>query len=205
MELSGVDFAEGPRINAWDLIERARAASGPDGRLDLPKVARWPIFPFEVDELRVRQVEDPVVPEPARHGETAEDCTTCATPDSEFVWTDARWRVSMPAAPESLPCLTVHPRAHLDLGDLTEEHGAELGALLVRAQRALASIEGVGSVHIYKWGDGAAHLHVVLVARPRGMLQLKGMYLTTWMFTLPPLPEEQWQDLRRHLASVLDA
>jgi len=196
-------MTERPRIDAAEITERARAAYGADGRLALPKVARWPIFPFEVDELRVRPLEDPVVPEPPRHGEAADDCSTCASPDSEFVWTDARWRVSMPAAPESVPCLTIHPRPHLDLGDLTEEDGAELGRLLVRAQRALATVEGVGRVHVYKWGDGAAHLHVVLVARPRGMLQLKGLFLSTWMFTLPPLPEEEWRALRDHVARAL--
>jgi hypothetical protein len=66
--------------------------------------------------------------------------------------------------------------------------GAELGVLLVRAQRALASVDGVGRVHVYKWGDGGAHLHVFVVARPAAMMQLRGMYVTTWMHALPPCP-----------------
>jgi hypothetical protein len=81
--------------------------------------------------------------------------------------------------------------------------GAELGVLLVRAQRALASIAGVGRVHVYKWGDGGAHLHVLLVARPAGMVQLKGMYLPTWMFALPALPADDWETMRRHIAASL--
>jgi hypothetical protein len=72
-----------------------------------------------------------------------------------------------------------------------------------RAREASASIEGVGRVHVYKWGDGGAHLHVVVVARPAGMIQLKGMFLSTWMFALPPLPADQWAAVRAHLAARL--
>jgi hypothetical protein len=81
--------------------------------------------------------------------------------------------------------------------------GAELGVLLVRAERALSAIAGVGRVHVYKWGDGGAHLHVFVVARPLGMRQLRGMYLSTWMHALPPLPADQWQAVRNHVARVL--
>ncbi|HET7488785.1 MAG TPA: hypothetical protein VFJ85_12725 [Acidimicrobiales bacterium] len=119
------------------------------------------------------------------------------------MWAGDRWRVSMSDEPQSLPSVTIHPREHLDLPDLTEEHGAELGVLLVRAQRALGAVDGVGSVHVYKWGDGGVHLHVFVVARPRGMLQLKGMFLTTWMFALPPLPPARWAAIRAHVAAHL--
>ncbi len=93
----------------------------------------------------------------------------------------------------------------LQSGRLTDEHGAELGVLAVRAQRALASIAGVGRVHVYKWGDGGAHLHVILVARPEGMIQLKGMFLPVWMYILPPLPADQWTAIRDHVAAELAA
>ena len=207
MELSGADFEEGPRarLDAEEVVRRAREAYGVDGRPPLPVSATWPIFPFELEGLAVQALRDPVLPEPPRHGEEAGECSTCAAPDSEFVWTDERWRVSMPVEPAAVPTVTIHPRAHLDFGDLTEEDGAGLGALLVRGQRALTSIGGVGNVHIYKWGDGAAHLHVLLVARPRGMLQLKGMFLTTWMFILPPFPADEWRAIREHVGRSLAA
>lgn len=132
------------RLDAVDIIRRAREAYGPDGRPALPPQVTWPIFPFETDGLRVRRVEDPVVPEPPRRGESAEDCWTCKAGDDAFVWSDHRWRVSMPGEPESLPTLTLHTRDHLDFHELDDRFGAELGVLLVRAQRALASIPGVG-------------------------------------------------------------
>ena len=109
----------------------------------------------------------------------------------------------MSIEPQSVPSVTLHTRAHLDFHELTDELGAELGVLLVRGQRALASIAGVGRVHVYKWGDGGAHLHIFLVARPAGMIQLKGMYLTTWMFALPPLPAQDWEAMRGHVAGEL--
>jgi hypothetical protein len=49
------------RLDASDITRRAREAYGPDGRLALPKVAHWPIRPYEVEGLRMRPVEDPVV------------------------------------------------------------------------------------------------------------------------------------------------
>lgn len=195
----------GVRLDAADITRRARDAYGPDGHPALPPQVRWPIFPFETDGLRVRQVDDVVLPEPPRSGESIEDCWTCKAGDEEFVWSDERWRVSMPSAPASIPTLVLHPCGHLDFHDLTDEQGAELGVLLVRAQRALASIPGVGRVHVYKWGDGGAHLHVVLVARPEGMIQLKGMFLPVWMYVLPPLPAEEWEAMRAHVAASLAA
>jgi diadenosine tetraphosphate (Ap4A) HIT family hydrolase len=200
MELAG----GGPRLDAFDITQRAREAYGPDGRLALSKHAWWPIFPFETDGLRMQEVRDPELPEPPRNGEDGpEGCWTCASGRGEAVWQDDRWMVTMSPEPASVPGLTIHPQAHLDFHELTDELGAELGVLLVRGQRALASIAGVGRVHIYKWGDGGAHLHVFLLARPAGMVQLKGMYLPTWMFALPALPAEEWDAMRRHVTAAL--
>lgn len=200
MELAG----GGPRLDAFDITQRAREAYGPDGRLPLSKHAWWPIFPFETAGLRMQEVRDPELPEPPRNGdEGPEDCWTCGGGEGAWVWSDERWLVGMSSTPQSVPGLTLHTRAHLDFHDLTDELGAELGVLLVRGQRALGSIPGVGRVHIYKWGDGSAHLHILLVARPAGMIQLKGMYLTTWMFALPALPADQWAAMRAHVRTHL--
>lgn len=195
----------GLRLDAFEMTARARDAYTPEGRPGLPHTARWPIFPFETDGLRVRRIEDPVLPEPPRRDETADDCGTCRKADAEFVWTDERWLVGMSDEPMSLPAVVVHSRAHLDFDELTDPLGAEMGVLLVRIQRVLASIEGVGRVHVNKWGDGGAHLHVFVVGRPQGMMQLRGMFLTTWMHVLPPLPLELWKAIRSRVAMALAA
>ena len=200
MELSG----GGPRLDAFDITLRARETYGADGRLALPKQTGWPIFPFETEGLRMQELRDPEIPEPPRNGEDGpEGCWTCAEGRGDLVWEDERWMVSMSPEPQSVPGVTLHPRAHLDFHELTDEQGSELGVLMVRAQRALGSIDGVGRVHVYKWGDGGAHLHILLVARPAGMIQLKGMYLSTWMFALPPLPAAEWAAMRRHVTAAL--
>ncbi len=205
MELGAVGVAGVPavRMDAFEITARARRAYAADGRLALPPQAGWPIFPFETEGLRMRGIEDPVLPEPSRRGEGGAPCWTCTAPDEEFLWSDDGWLVSMAPEPLSVPALTLHPRAHLDFDDLTEDQGAQLGVLLVRAQRALGGIPGVGRVHVYKWGDGGAHLHLFLVARPLGMMQLRGMYLSTWMHALPPMPAEQWQAVVDHVAAAL--
>ncbi|MBW3648104.1 MAG: hypothetical protein KY440_10070 [Actinobacteria bacterium] len=105
----------------------------------------------------------------------------------------------------SLPTLMLHTREHIDFDALTDEAAAEMGVRLIWMQRALASIEGVGRVHVAKWGDGGAHLHIFVIARPRGMLQLKGMFLTTWLHALPPLRPELWTAIRAHVRTALEA
>jgi diadenosine tetraphosphate (Ap4A) HIT family hydrolase len=84
------------------------------------------------------------------------------------------------------------PRAHLDLEDLDDDHASELGRLVVRLSRAVGALDGVGRVHINKWGDGGAHLHVFVIARPTGLMQLRGSNLALWDDLLPPIPEEAY-------------
>src|SRR5690606_3238220 len=102
--------------------------------------------------------------------------------------------------PSGLPMvLILESRSHLDLGDLPNMLAAELGVMTVRLERAIRSIDGVARVHVNRWGDGAAHLHLWFLARPYGRLQLRGTFLTLWDEILPPVPEAKW---RENLASV---
>jgi hypothetical protein len=94
------------------------------------------------------------------------------------------------------------PRKHLDLGDLDDAMAAELGVLSVRMVRAVEALEAVGRVHLYKFGDGGAHLHAFLLGRPAGMLQLRGSCLTLWEEMLPLQPSE---DRAAVLAVAVDA
>lgn len=95
--------------------------------------------------------------------------------------------------------LILESRSHLDLGDLPNLLAAELGVMTVRLERAIRSLEGVARVHVNRWGDGSAHLHLWFLARPYGRLQLRGTFLSLWDDILPAIPEEQW---RENLAMV---
>lgn len=202
--MPGTDDGVGFALDPVELTARARAAYGPDGRLPLPDVVAWDIFPFEGD-LRVKRLDDPVLPEPPRSGEEPADCTACTRADDSFVWTDSGWRLGMSAERTGVPALLLEPRAHLDLGDLDEDAAAQLGRLVVRVERALASVPGVERVHVNRWGDGGAHLHVWFLARPSGMVQLRGSSLPDWLDILPALSEEDWAALGRHVAQAMDA
>jgi hypothetical protein len=90
--------------------------------------------------------------------------------------------------------LILESRSHLDLGDLPNLLAAELGVMTVRLERATRSLDGVARVHVNRWGDGSAHLHVWFLARPRGRLQLRGTFLSLWDDILPPVPEAQWRE-----------
>jgi hypothetical protein len=170
----------------------------PDEDPPLPEFVNWPTFPFEGD-IRVKPV-DPPTEEPPRQGEDPSTCTTCSAPDDAYVWVSARWRVRALDRPTGLPMvLILESRSHLDLGDLPNLLAAELGVMVVRLERAIRSLEGVARVHVNRWGDGSAHLHLWFLARPYGRLQLRGTFLSLWDDILPPIPEDEW---RNNLALV---
>ncbi len=159
-----------------------------------PDFITWPTFPFEGD-IRVRPLDPPVDTEPARHGEDPEDCSACQAPDDAYIWVASRWRVRALDHPTGLPVvLILESRSHLDLGDLPNLLAAELGVMTVRLERAVRSLAGVARVHVNRWGDGSAHLHVWFLARPYGRLQLRGTFLSLWDDILPPIPEATWRE-----------
>jgi diadenosine tetraphosphate (Ap4A) HIT family hydrolase len=165
----------------------------------LPSFVDWDSFPFE-GRLRLKKLEDPVEVEPPRVGEDPADCPKCKAPDDAYIWVNENWRVRSLDRPSGLPMvLILESRSHLDLGDLPNMLAAELGVMTVRLERAIRSLDGVARVHVNRWGDGAAHLHVWFMARPYGRLQLRGPFLTLWDEVLPPIPEEKW---RENLAMV---
>ena len=160
----------------------------------LPEFTSWPTFPFEGD-LRVRAIEPIVSQEPPRQGEDPASCAACLTADTSYLWTSARWRVRSLDRPTGLPMvLILESRSHLDLGDLPNLLAAELGVMTVRLERAIRSLDGVARVHVNRWGDGSAHLHLWFLARPFGQLQLRGTFLSLWDDILPPVPEAQWRE-----------
>ncbi|WNM41955.1 hypothetical protein RMN56_11730 [Micromonospora halotolerans] len=165
----------------------------------VPDFTQWPSFPFEGD-LHVKQLDEPVLVEPPRRGEGNRECTACNAPDEAYIWVGERWRVRAMDRPTGLPMvLILESRSHLDLGDLPNLLAAELGVMTVRLERAIRSLDGVARVHVNRWGDGSAHLHMWFLARPYGRLQLRGTFLSLWDSILPPISEAQW---RENLAMV---
>jgi diadenosine tetraphosphate (Ap4A) HIT family hydrolase len=160
----------------------------------LPEFTKWPTFPFEGD-LRLRKLDPPVENEPPRLGEDPSTCLTCSAPEDAYIWVSDRWRVRALERPTGLPMvLILESRSHLDLGDLPNLFAAELGVMIVRLERAMRSLDGVARVHVNRWGDGSAHLHLWFLARPQGRLQLRGTFLSLWDDILPPIPEDQWRE-----------
>ena len=173
----------------------ARAA----GRLRLPPTAEWGTFPFDGD-LRVRPLEPPLAEEPPRHGEGGVGCRRCALPDDAYLWTSENWRLAALQKPSGLPVVVLlETRAHCDFGDLPHALAEELGPLLLRVERAVQAVGGIGRVHVCRWGDGSEHLHWWFLARPARLTQLVGSFSAIWDDILPPLPEERW---RANMAAV---
>jgi len=164
-----------------------------DGRLPAPSGEQLgTIFPFEADRLRVVEIDEPA-PEPERGGTEPADCSSCRRPDSDYDWTNEHWRLEEITSKQRLGVHTfmLTPRRHVDIDGVDADLAAEQGQLLVLVERAIrAGIDAVGRVHIYRWGDGGVHLHWWFIARPVGMLQLRGSGMGTWLDVLPPLPAE---------------
>jgi hypothetical protein len=166
----------------------------PKNTAPLPDFTRWPSFPFEGD-MRVKPLTPPIDAEPPRSGEDPANCIACNTPDDAYVWVSERWRVRAMDRPTGLPVvLILECRSHFDLGDLPNLLAAELGVMTVRLERAIRSLDGVARVHVNRWGDGAAHMHMWFLARPFGRLQLRGTFLSLWDDILPVIPERQWRE-----------
>jgi hypothetical protein len=175
-------------------VTSTRVSHVSENTAPLPNFTRWPSFPFE-GEMRVKPLTPPVAVEPPRSGEDPAECIACNTPDEAYVWVSERWRVRAMDRPTGLPVvLILECRSHFDLGDLPNLLAAELGVMTVRLERAIRSLDGVARVHVNRWGDGTAHMHMWFLARPAGRLQLRGTFLSLWDDILPVIPERQWRE-----------
>ncbi len=127
-------------------------------------------------------------------GQGGVDCQICNRPDADYVWTDERWRLCPTNEPTGLPLvLLLETREHYgEPGDLPDQLARELGALQCRIER-MRTLEGVGRIHVCRWGDGAEHLHWWFMARPARLPQLLGSFAAIWDDILPPTPREIWQ------------
>jgi diadenosine tetraphosphate (Ap4A) HIT family hydrolase len=172
-----------------EFYAHAAAAADDEGRLPLSRMTGWEISPFEEEGLRVAPLRPPVLPEPARRGEDPTDCQSCRNRD-EGIWLDDRWRLNRVERVGTPLVLMLYPRDHHDLTDLPDELAAELGVLTTHIARHIEALPNVARAHVYRIGDGGAHLHVWFFARPEGQAQLYGSWMVVWDDLLPEYPAD---------------
>jgi hypothetical protein len=194
-------------LSPEEVYARVVEQVGEGGRLPMPPVEEWDIFPWEQvgDSWQPKVVQPPLSQEQPRWGEGERTCecgVSASSPEqthrdflpANSVWANERWAVSSMAEPGGLPLiLFLHPREHLDLGDLDDEMAAEYGRISIWLHRIMSRLPHIGRVHVCRWGDGGAHFHVWFIARPVRLPQLKGSFVAIWDDILPPLPRELWQ------------
>ncbi|HTC69789.1 MAG TPA: hypothetical protein VK662_09495 [Acidothermaceae bacterium] len=172
-----------------EFYDHAVAAADAEGRLPLSRMTGWEISPFEEEGLRVAPLRPPALPEKARKGEDPTDCESCRNRD-EGIWLNDRWRLTRIAGVGTPLVLMLHPRDHYDLADLPDELAAELGVLTVQVARHVEALPNIARAHVYRIGDGGAHLHVWFFARPEGQAQLYGSWMVVWDDLLPEYPAD---------------
>jgi hypothetical protein len=174
-------------LSPEEFYAHALSAADAEQRLSLARMTEWDISPFENAGLVVSRLRPPVVPDPPRHGEDPAECGSCARRD-EGVWLNDRWRLTQITGVGVPLVLMLHPRDHHDLGDLPDDLSAELGVLSTHLARHVEALPHISRCHVYRIGDGGAHLHMWFFARPEGQSQLFGSWLVVWDDLLPEYP-----------------
>jgi diadenosine tetraphosphate (Ap4A) HIT family hydrolase len=176
-------------LSPEEFYQHALATADVELRLPLARMTGWEISPFEEEGLRVSRLRAPVLPEPPRKGEDPSDCTACAQSE-EGVWLNDRWRLARMEHFGVPLVLMLYPREHYDLTDLPDEMAAEFGVLSTHIAKHVEALPGIARSHVFRVGDGAAHLHVWFFARPEGQAQLYGSWLVIWDDLLPEYPQD---------------
>lgn len=160
-------------------------------------------FPFEGD-IEVRPLDEPVLPEPPRAGEPGgAPCNSCVDPDTATIWRDHHWALKG-MGPSGLPMVALLvPREHYRLDTLPPELTATLGPMIQRVAGAIRRIDGVGRTHFNRFGDGSEHFHIWFLARPLGLMQLRGAMIAAWDDLLPKVPDEEFRRNARTVAGAL--
>ncbi len=192
--------------SAEEIYARVTAAVGADGRLPMPPVQDWDIFPWEVvDGDLVPKVVPPPADEQPRVGQGGVDCFQCAG-DGEAIriWENDRWKLTHPPRPGGMPLmLFLMSKEHLDFADMSDELAAEYGRLSTWLCRIVERMPHIGRVHVCRWGDGSEHLHVWFIARPARLPLIRGSMAVEWNEMLPPPPEDVWREDLAYVATRL--
>lgn len=164
---------------------------------------QWASWPWTGEQIQ-KPLDPPADVEPDRRGVETGDCFVCRSVTdldaTSVVWHDDDWFLGAPHGSSPLPFATfLMPTRHADLADLTDVEAARGGVLLTALERAAMQILEVPRIQVARWGDGQAHLHWWVFARPTGMLQMRGTFLSHWADVLPPRPGA---DLRSDLDAV---
>lgn len=193
--------------SAEDVYARVVATVGEGGRLPAPPSLEWEIFPWEaVDGALQPKVLQPPSDDPQRSGESPDrPCWACdGFPPERVVWEDETWVLTHAGAPSGLPVvLTLHPREHLDLGELDDELASQLGRISNRLVRIIEHLPNIGRVHVNRWGDGGSHLHQVFYGRTARLTGVLGSPAMEWDDIIPPGPEDVWRDDLHTIATKL--
>lgn len=184
---------------------RVRSTIDADGYRD-SDLQQWSSWPWTGD-LTAKDLQPPQEEEPPRRGAGGEGCASCLTgadpATGGATWWDEEWYLSW-ARSSSLPFAAfLVPRSHGDLADLDPRQAARQGELLTALEQTACAVLDVPRIQVARWGDGGEHLHWWLYARPTGMLQLRGTFLSHWDDLLPEVPAELARDNARLVASDL--
>ena len=190
-------------LSPEEIYARVVEQVGPEGRLPMPPVTEWDIFPWEpVDGTWLpKVVQPPLEAEPPRFGEGDKPCQCEKGGPANMIWRNDRWNVTSRDAPSGMPLtLFLNSREHLDLGDLDDELAAEYGRVQVWLHRIMANLPHIGRVHVNRWGDGGSHLHVWFIARYERLPNILGSMAVEWDEMLPPPPEDVWRADLKYVA-----
>lgn len=194
--------------SAEEIYARVVAAVGEHGRLPMPPVEEWDMFPWEVVDgaLVPKVLAAPVADaEPPRAGAGGVGCLNCeGEGDAVRVWENDRWKLAHPPSPAGLPLvLWLSSKQHLDYPDMSDELAAEYGRISVWLCRIMSNLPHIGRVHVCRWGDGSEHLHVWFIARTARLPHVTGSMAVEWNEILPPVPEDIWRADIRTVATKL--
>lgn len=181
--------------SAEQVHARVMAVADGHGRVPLPSVAAWDVFPWEVVDgaLASKRLADPAAESP-REGEDGEGCGICSTEPAGVLWVNDRWRLKHLSERSGLPLVIIlEPVEHLDLDDLDDAMAAEYGLLAVRIARIVEGLPNIARCHVSRIGDGAEHLHIWFMARTAGLPSIRGSFAVDWDDILPPGPEDVWR------------